>query len=86
MHEFVVPKMLTKSIFITLLSSSFIKPGFVKRGWLVNYVASLVELFVSIEFLLVLKKALANSFDNRFINTGAIHCFEKVIKNNMELR
>jgi hypothetical protein len=69
MHEIVVPTTLTKSIFVTLLLSSFIEPDFVKRGWLVNYSTSLVELFVSIEFTLALKKALANSFDDRFINT-----------------
>jgi hypothetical protein len=45
-----------KSIFINLSLSSFIKPDFVTRGWLVNYVTSLVELFVSIEFMLALKK------------------------------
>jgi hypothetical protein len=41
--------------------SSFIEPDFVKRGWLVNYITSLVKLFVSIEFMLALKKALANA-------------------------
>jgi hypothetical protein len=82
----VVPRTLTKSIFVTLLLSSFIEPDFVKRGWLVNYITSLAKLFVSIECTLVLKKALANGFDGRNINTCAIHCFEEVIKNNMELR
>jgi hypothetical protein len=66
--------------------SSFIEPDSVKRGWLVNYITSLVELFVSIEFMLTLKKALANSFDDSSINTCAIHCFKDIIKNNMELR
>jgi hypothetical protein len=85
-HEIPILMTLMNFIFVTLLLSSFIEPDFVKRGWLVNYITSIVELFVSIEFTLVLRKALANSFGNRFINTCAIHCFEEVIKNNMELR
>jgi hypothetical protein len=85
-HEIVVPRGLTKSIFVTLSLSGFIEPDFVKREWLVNYITnSFVELFVSIEITLALKKALANSFEIRFINTCAIHCFEEVIENNMEL-
>jgi hypothetical protein len=56
--------------------SSFIEPDFLNRGWLVNYISSIVELLISIEFMLVLKKALVNSFDYRFINTCAIHCFK----------
>jgi hypothetical protein len=60
--------MLTKSVIVTLLLSSFIKPDFVKRGWLVNYIFSLVELFSTMKFTLALKKALANSFHDTFIN------------------
>jgi hypothetical protein len=84
--EILIPTILINSIFVTLLSSRFIEPDFVKRGWLVNYITSLVKLFFSIEFTLAPKNALANSFDDRFIKTCAIHCFKKVIKINMELR
>ena len=76
MGGYCISTALADTILVTLVSSCFVKPTFMKGRRLVNKISDLIKFIFSIKFSITLKKSIANRLDDSIICTCSIHCFK----------